>query len=515
MRLRRRIGVLFALAACASSACDARSAQTNVDWPLWGNGAANTHYADLSQVNTTTVTRLRIAWTRSEGPEQFAWETFPVVVGTTMYYSTDTGGVVAVDAASGRLRWSYLPSVDFFADPATAAAAPVSRGVTVAHGVVYDVTADDQLIALDARSGRRRWDVRVADASAGYTEDSPVTYWNGELLLGGPAGDGRLRGFVAAFDAQTGRALWRTSTVPESAERSGGDVWMAPVVGDRTGTVYVATGNPTPAFDDARRHGCDRWSDATIALNARSGALLWGHSELCDDTWDYDTDQSPELFDVERDGRTVAAVGDASKAGFYSILDAHTGRLIARSAEITEYSHPHRVPRPGGAVVCPGTFGGIEYGPSAYSPRTADVYVDGSNLCMRYRLAPRSPRTADLDGSATAAGPSSGVLAAVNTRSGRTEWRVALAKPAVGGTLATAGNLVFTGDDDGSFSAVDALSGRLLWRTNVHLRFGSAPIAYEVAGVEYIAVAAGGSSLDTKGSAPGGGRLFVFRLDRR
>jgi len=398
---------------------------------------------------------------------------------------------------------------------------PVNRGVAVGAGRVYAITYDDQLLALDARTGRRLWDVRVNDPGQGYVENSPPAYWRGELILGGPAGDSRLGGFVAAFDARTGRRQWRTHTAPAAGPRQhgGADVWMPPVVDPSAGTVYAATGNPTPAFNAAGRPGCNRWSDATIALDARTGRLKWGHTEVCNDSWDYDTDQAPALFDVRLDGRTVQAVGDGSKAGFYTTLNRRTGALIARSPELTRYSQPHLVPTRAGSVVCPGIYGGLEYGPAAYSPRTGDAYVTGIDMCMRYRLFSSAAirrlaaGAGGLGGTATPVGPATGVIVSVDPATGTVLWRDPLPRPAAGGTLATAGGLVFAGDDDGSLYAFDAGTGRVLWRRDLGLRFGSAPIAYQVNGTEFIAVAAGGSSLRGDG-APGGGELYVFSLPR-
>jgi alcohol dehydrogenase (cytochrome c) len=518
--------VTACLASAALASCGATRPPPTVDWPSWGGTSQNTRFATLTQVDAANVNRLTLAWSRSEGPNQFAWETFPVVVGRVMYYSTDTDGVVAVDAATGHLLWSYQPLVDFLAGPQGASAVPVSRGVTVAGGDVYELTFDDQLIALDASTGSRLWDVRIANPEAGYNETSPGTYWNGEIVLGGPAGDAGLRGFVAAYDAATGRQLWRTYVVPArghgwmpaTGAHGGGDVWLPPTIDPRSGTVYAATGDPTPAFSGRGRPGCDPWSDATIALDARTGALEWGHTEVCGDSWDYDTDQSPVLFDVRTDGRLLSVVGDGSKAGFYSTLDAGTGALIARSPYITRYSHPHPAPNARGVVVCPGTFGGLEYGPPAYSPRTGEMYLSGSDMCMRYTAAARAtiehhrPGEPDLAGTVEQVGPATGVLAAIEPAGGRLAWSTPLPRPAVGGALATGGGLVFTGDNDGYLYAFAAHSGAIVWRRRLGLRFGSAPIAYEIDGVEYIAVAAGGSQLEARHEAPGGGRLFVFRL---
>ncbi len=515
------------LAAFATTAGGAERPSATVDWPSIGNTSQNSHFATLAQVNVGNVRRLQLAWTRGEGFGEFDWETFPLVVGSTMYYSTDTDEVVAANAATGRLEWTYTPEVSFFAGPEGFHASPDSRGVTVGAGRVYDLTADDQLIALSARSGSKLWDVRVADADEGYAENSPGTYWSGEIIVGGPAGDAGLRGFVAAYDATSGRELWRTYMVPPrgqgwlpaAGDHGGGDVWMPPTVDPGSRTVYVATGNPTPGFSNSERRGCDHWADATVALNARTGAFEWGHSELCEDSWDYDTDQSPILFDVRVDGRTEAAVGDGSKSGFYSILSAHTGALIARSAELTRFSRPHRVPTRTGTVVCPGIFGGLEYGPPAYSPQRRTVYVPGTNMCMRYTVDPPSvirnhaAGAPDLEGTATQVGSATGVIAAVQVGTGRVAWSTRLPRPATGGALATAGGLVLVGDDDGSLYVLDQRSGAIVRRIHIGLRFGSAPIAYEIAGTEYIAVCAGGSALIVPGDAPPHeGRLFVFRL---
>lgn len=503
--------------ALAAAGCGADPSRTSLDWPSWGNDAQNTHSTSLAMVGPANVSHLKVAWRQSEGVGQSEWETFPVVVGATMYYTTDTDVVVARDGATGALRWAYAPRVDFFASAQAGTVVPVSRGVTVAGGRVYELTYDDQLIALDARDGRRLWETRIDDPARGYAEDSPPAYWDGELIVGGPAGDVGLPGFVAAFDARTGRERWRTNTVPagpgaRGTGYGGGHVWMSPIVDPRSGTIYAATGNPTPAFTLARRPGCDRWSDATVALNARTGAIEWGHTEVCNDGWDYDTDQAPARFDVHVGRRTVPAVGDGSKAGFYSTLNARTGALIARTPALVRYTQPHRMATGSGALVCPGIFGGLEYGPPAYSARTGDVYLTAVEQCMRYRRVSGAAGGA-LAGIATPAGRATGVIAAVDPATGAVLWRKRLPGPAVGGALVTASGLVFAGDDDGNLYALAASTGRVLWRVDLGLRFGSAPIAYEIDGKEYIAVVAGGSALSGDG-ARGGGELFVFSLSR-
>ncbi len=501
--------------------------RTDVGWPHWGNVAENTHFADLDQIDRGDVADLKVAWTRPGEPGQEAWETFPIVVGRTMYYDTGHGKVYAVDAATGKVRWTYAPAVDFLAGPQLQLSEPVNRGVTYGAGRIYLTTADDQLIALAAKTGKPLWKTRVVEPEKGNTMNSPGAFWKGELIVGGPAGDAGLRGFVAAYDAATGRQLWRTFMVPPPGKgwnrargtHGGGDVWMPPVVDPHSGTAYVATGNPTPGFTDAARRGCDPLADAIVALDAKTGRIEWTRTLFCQDSWDYDTVQAPMVLDVAHGAEDLRAVGTGSKSGYYALFGARTGTPISRSPFITRYSRPHLRPTRRGVVVCPGIFGGIEYGPAALGIEGESIYIAGNQMCMRYKLDPRAeleahaPGEDDLGGTAEQVGAATGVLAALDPATGKLRWRVPLPRPSNGGVLATAGGIVLAGDDDGYLYAFDDRGGKVLWRYDLGRRVGSAPIAYEIDGVEYIALAAGGSLVEARGTAPDrAARLFVFRL---
>ncbi len=518
------VALALAVAGCGGDEGDGVAA--NVDWPRWGNTSQNTRYSPLEAIDRDSVGELRVAWTAAAGSNQRAWETFPIVVGRTMYYDTGTDRVVAVDAATGRERWSYAPPVDFLTGPVGAyGGEPVSRGVTFGAGRIYATTMDAQLLALDAQSGKPLWRVLVTDPAVGPL-NSPGTFSDGKIVVGGPAGSAGQRGFVAAYDAADGELLWRTYMVPprgkgwrRGPDVGGGDVWMPPTIDPATGTVYVATGNPTPGFSNADRPGCNPLADAVVALDGETGRIEWARTLVCRDSWDYDTVQAPLLLGGDEGvgtGSGATTVGAGSKSGFYALLDAGSGELTARSPYLTRYSRPHLVPTRAGVVVCPGIYGGLEYGPPAYSPDEELLYVAGNEMCMRYRLAAAGTAAAGeaaLGGTATQVGPARGVAAALDPASGEVRWRTPLPAPANGGLLATAGDLVFLGEDDGWLRALDAAGGEPLWRYRLGLRVGSAPLAYEVDGVEYLAIAAGGSLVRARGTAPDApAKLFVFRL---
>jgi hypothetical protein len=275
-----------------------------------------------------------------------------------------------------------------------------------------------------------------------------------------------------------------------------------PVVDTTTGMLYFGTGNPYPDFDNSQRPGCDPWVNATVALQAKTGKFVWAHSEVCNDIDDYDSDPSPMLFTIHYpNGTSVRAVGHANKSGLYFIYNAKTGKVLAETTHVTQYIHPAK--RTGNYEVCPGFFGGFEYSPAAYSPQTQAVYYPAINACLIHNGQQLSINTKTQYGT----------MAAIDTTTGKFLWRAQVPRPMVGGALATASGLVFSGADDGKFRAFDAKTGKILWSANVGLGFGAPPITYEVNGTQYIAVAAGGFSAEGYFNENNlGGTMVVFKL---
>jgi sulfocyanin len=399
--------------------------------------------------------------------------------------------------------------------------------VTYHDGRIYLLTFDNQLIDLQAATGEVLWDTITNDISLGYSESAPVTYWNGLLFIGSEEGDAGLRGFVAAYDANTGKQVWRFYTVPAAGqgwmpkigEHGGGDVWMPSTIDPLTGILYFGTGNPSPDEDNSQRPGCDPWVDAIVALDAKTGKFIWAHSEVCNDVWDYDSMPEPMIFDMVYHGRVVHAVGHGNKSGLFFVYDAATGKVLAKSPYLSYYTTPHPKPNAKGVLVCPGAEGGIEYSPEAYDPTRQLAYLPGLNECDIYQLQPIADTNAHKTGLPDFGGPfyapssgphstPSGFVAAVDVTTGKVRWKTQLPAESIGGSLATAGGLVFTTEQDGYFDALDSDTGTILWKAHVGLAGGASPITYEINGVQYIAVALGSGF--TPGA--GGGTLAVFKL---
>lgn len=488
---------------------------TNIDWLRFGNTTDNTRYAQINQINASNVSQLGLAWTQSEGPKFSTFETDPVVVNGIMYYTTNADQVRAVNAATGKLIWQYTPKVNFYlAMAGGGGGVPTNRGVEVIGGKVYLLTFDNQLIGLQATTGEKLWSSQVADPNQGYSETSPATYWNGMLFVGSAESDAGKRGFVAAYSATTGKQIWRYFTVPADGQGwvkkgsgvTGGDVWMPQVIDTKTGMLYFGTGNPFPDFDNSKRPGCNPWVNATVALNARTGKFVWGHSEVCNDINDMDSHQPPMIFDVMIKGKMVHAVGHGNKTSLYYVYDAATGKVLAKSDYLGSHVPQHG---PGSikGVICPGADGGFEYSPPAFSPITHYAYEPGLNFCFSLKFTAGGLKVVPY-------GKVNGFFGAIDTATGKVAWKTIVPSPMVGGAVATSGNLVFSGSSNGHFYAFDATNGKILWDANVGLAVGAAPITYQVNGVQYVALAVGGFSsaplLGLKG--PFGGTMMVFKL---
>jgi alcohol dehydrogenase (cytochrome c) len=530
MRLKsllRSAGAAIALAAvltgCGGSSTTSLSYHPPgyQDWPYFGRDRDNTRFAPQKQIDASNVSRLGIAWSNSLGAEQYLMESFPVVVGQTIYLTTSTDEVVAINAVTGHTKWIYTPSVDFSLSTGVGGyGVSVNRGVAVEDGKLFMVTFDDRLQAVSQATGEELWSTSVVNDSTGAYETMAPTVYDGRVFVGDSGSEDGVRGFVAAYSASTGKQLWRFYTVPHAdtgwvpKEGGGGTVYMPPTIDTSTGIVYVGTGNPAPAIVGTKRPGPDLYTDSILALRASTGQLVWYHQEVAHDLWDYDAESPPVLFTTKVKGRSVRAVAEAGKSGYLFILNAATGAdLFPRVAFVKE---DHTTPTTKGTLECPGAVGGSQYAPLAFDPEAGDVYVSGINLCQILTVSKKVyGGEKDFGGDRTTPSKEkpSGTFTAVNVTTGKVAWAHAMSTPMIGGATATSGNIVFTGDQHGNLYAFEAKTGKTLWTGNLGLAFGSAPVIYTIDGQEYVLAALGGSALTASEKlGPIGAELVALKL---
>lgn len=498
------------------------SAASDADnWLMNGRTYDNTHYSPLNQITAANVRGLlpvAIIQTGITG----SFETAPVVSDGVMYLTTPTVNnqmkVMAFNAATGEPYWSTTYNEGAF----LACCGPVNRGVAAAYGMIYFDTLDSKLVALDARTGKQRWVAQVANPTVGYSETMAPLAYNGMIIVGSAGGEWALRGFIAAYDAHTGKQRWRwwatdpSSYAGNSWQTGGAMAWTTPALDPQRGLLIFSTGNPNPDLNGIDRKGDNRWSDSIVALDVRTGKFKWGYQEVKHDVWDYDAVSPVLLFNVNVNGRTVPAAGEAGKVGWFFIVNRDTGALIRKSNPYVLFSkNAFSTPTKKGVDMLPGANGGADWSNSAYSAQTGLVYVVGMDQLMRFTVGPVAAPTGHRMGSAflnvTPHGIQDGRFVAINVNTGNIAWKAILPQPLMGGALVTAGGVAFVGEGNGWFDAFDARTGAKLWRYNLGAGVNAPAVSYSVNGVQYIAVAAGGNF---QIGYPYGDSVAIFKLSR-
>ncbi len=518
------------------------------EWPSYGRDYSNQRYSPLSEITAANVADLQLAWHFHTGISQ-AFEASPIVVDGTMYISTAMNHVFALDARTGERKWEYIHPLR----TTVHCCGPVNRGVAVYDGKVYLATLDAALVALDARNGHVIWQTQVDDNTRAYGMTLPPVVVRGKVLVGVNGAEYGIRGHADAYDARTGRHIWRFYTVPSPDEggwwgkwmptdpfgtslgrniaqekrdsakypdawkRGGGSIWQAPAIDTTLGLVLWNVNNPSPDVDGTVRPGDNLYTDCLVALDLETGKLKWYFQEVPHDVWDYDP-ISPVVMIETNDsaGRPVHAVAQAGKTGWVYVVDRATGRPIRRSEAFVPQTNMFAQPTRAGTFIQPGGNGGSEWSASAYSPETGYMYVLGLNEHDLYKLRPEryAPPASWLSGVwyTVAAKSDNGTFTAIDLATGRIAWQNILPDPLVGGTLATQGDVVFLGTKDKRFIAYDARSGRELWTYAANAGVNAPPISYAIDGHQYVAVAAGGNF---QINAPRGDEVLAFALPRR
>jgi len=506
------LGVLAAavtLAACGGGGSSITTGEYTAkppqieDWPLFGRDTDNTRFATQDEIDTGNVDELGEAWSTDLGPDQFLMESFPLVLGETIYVTTSTDELMSIDGKTGHINWTYTPEVDFSQSTGVGGyGVSVNRGVAAEDGKLFLLTFDDKLQAISQKTGERLWSSQVADPATGAYESMAPSVYDGKVYVGDSGSEDGVRGFVAAYDQKTGKKLWQFYTVPKAGTGwvpkggGGGTIYMPPTIDTKTGIVYVGTGNPAPVIIGAKRPGKNLYTDSILALDANTGELLWYHQEQAHDLWDYDAESPVVLFNAEIEGRRRRGVAEAGKNGLLFLLDAKTGKNLFPSVPFVK--RDHSPPTTKGTLECPGAVGGSQYSPLAYSPETQAVYVSGVNICMVLKVTYENHNGEKAFGGDRVVPEDtekSGTFTAVSTITGKVIWKHDMPTPMDGGATATAGGLVFTGDQRGILYAFDAASGKDLWQGNLKLAFGTAPVVYSIDGTQYVLVTIGGAAL--------------------
>ncbi|WP_218578359.1 pyrroloquinoline quinone-dependent dehydrogenase [Vineibacter terrae] len=495
------------------------------------------------QINVSNVARLRPAWIfQTEVKESL--ETTPIIVNGVMYVTTSYNHVYALDARTGEELWHYKQKLGPIT---TYCCGPNNRGVAVHGDMVYMGTLDAKLVALEAKTGKLVWQADIADPELGYSETMAPTAVNGKILIGTNGGEYGIRGFVKAFDAKSGKLLWTFYTIPENsvgvwaekdatgrhmlrdiaAEKAqlaqtgdpyktlGGGVWQNPAVDLALNRIFFMVGNPSPDLDGSLRPGDNLYTNSLVSVNLDTGQYVCHFQYIAHDVWDLDAVSPPILVDVRNSqGQVVPGVLHAGKTGHVYVHNRNDCSLIRFSEAMVPQENMWVLPTKEGARMLPGANGGVEWSPMAVNPGLGLTYAINLHQPMTYHVESSPyPQGKLWLGGAFKVIPAEeqwGNITAVDYNTGKIRWQVKTPQPMIGGVLATAGGLVFTGEGNGLFKAYDAETGATLWKFQAGAGVNAPPSSYTVDGKQYIVVGAGGNvQLDYKR----GNSIIAFTVD--
>jgi alcohol dehydrogenase (cytochrome c) len=533
-------------------------------WLIYRGNYSGWGYSPLTKINDKNVGKLSLAWSYSTGLTE-GHQSPPIVNGGYMYVTTPNSQVIALDAKTGQELWRYKPQIPSDMTQLH----PTNRGVALYGDKVYVATVDCKLVALDARTGKQLWSTKVEEWKNGYYMTLAPLAAKGKIMVGSSGGETGVRGFVAAFDAETGKEAWRTFTVPgpgepgndtwpagDSYKTGGGSIWVTGTFDPKTGLAYWGTGNPAPWPADARK-GDNLYTSSVIALDVDTGKMKGHHQYQHNDAWDWDEVSAPLLIDTTFKGKPLKAAVHAGRSGYLWVLertadkvnfvdawpfvnnnvvtavDPKTGRLT--------YDESKRPGLAKGAAFCPGLWGGKDWPPEAYNPNTGLLYVPANNnMCGQL---PKGETDKYKPGDLFIGYPLDGVLGSVRVpnpdqtvgelqawdmKTGKQAWVHKFKTFLWAPLLTTGGNLVFAGGtNDRLFRAFDATNGKVLWEFPTPSGVVGVPTSYEADGEQYIAVQAGWGVdaeriqgafnailPDRKVVNPQGGTVMVFKVPK-
>jgi alcohol dehydrogenase (cytochrome c) len=488
-------------------------------WLTFGGNYSNHRYSPLTQINPANVSRLVPQWT-FQTATLGNFEATTLVRDNVLYVTGPQNVAWALDARTGRQIWRYrreLPATGL-----TACCGLVNHGFAALGDRLFMTTLDAHLLALDMKTGAIVWDVTLEDYKKGYASTLTPLVVKGKVIVGVAGGEYGIRGFIDAYDAQSGKRTWRFYTIPGPGEpghntwsgdewKTGGSgVWTTGAYDPEQNLIFYGTGNPGPDYHSESREGDNLYSCSLVAVDADTGKLRWHYQFTPHDVHDWDSTQVPVLADVTIGGQPRKILMFANRNGFYYTLDRVSGKLILGKPFVqTTWAKeigrdgrpillPGHTPDEKGETTCPDITGGTNFWPPAYDPRAGLFFVNAREVCATYYAwkpdykegdrftggAAQRARGADM--------PAYGALRAIDPTTGERKWEFKYLNLSTAGLLTTASNLIFSGDSEGNLLALDSRSGKLLWRYQMGATLhGTSPVTYMLDGRQHILVPAG------------------------
>ena len=493
------------------------------NWLTYSGNTSNERHSRLTQITPANAKDLELQWVwQARSLEKF--EATPLVVDGILYTVQAPNDVVALDAVTGRPFWTYSHTP---AANTRTCCGRVNRGLAILGDTLFMGTIDARLLAIDARNGQLLWNTQVADSAERYSITHAPLIVKDKVMVGTAGGDMGIRGLIAAYDVKTGKEVWRFYTIPgpgepgndtwsgESWKTGGAGVWNIGAYDPETNLTFWGTGNPAPDWDGRQRLGDNLYSNSVVALDADTGRLKWYYQFTPHDELDYDSTQVPILADVQWQGRLRKAMLWANRNGVMYLLDRVSGEFLNGKPYVAvnwmdgfdEKGRPRRVPgklpSPEGTLIQPAVFGGTNWAPASYSPRTGLFYVAVTENSSTIAVLGEFPRAAGQNPRAYPMGQpnliqnfnyeseSHGSIRAYDPRTLDRKWEFKMNDITWAGVLTTATDVLFSGGKEGYFLALDARTGALLWKMPLGGQINSGPMSYAVNGRQYVAVAAG------------------------
>jgi len=480
----------------------------------WGN-FSGTHYSGLKQITPANVSSLKSAWVHQMGGDRI--ETTPLVVDGMMFVTGPLSNASALDARTGRTIWKYTRRLPQVASHCTVM---TNRGLAVLGDRLFLATLDTHLVSLDAKTGNVIWDIEVNDYKKGFSITHAPLAIDGKIIVGVTAGECALAGWVDAYDAATGKRLWRVHATPQpgdpnrktwapeiSADYGGSPTWTTGTYDPDTDTIFWMTGNPGPDYNSRQRLGDNLYSDSVLALDPKTGRIKWWFQFTPHDVHDWDANETPVLIDGMIRGQKRKLLVTAQRNAFYYVLDRTTGEFLAGQAFAKQtwakglddkgrpIVLPNTTPTPEGNYVCPDAAGSANWGSPSYDAANGNFLVSVREACAIYTSVTKDPVPGQgFTGGDVQVDPkvgTPGAVRALDVLTGATKWNFPLqiGSPTTG-VLGTAGGVVFASSNDGNLIALDSKTGKYLWHYYTGANIIASPMAYAVNGKQYVAIAA-------------------------